>query len=170
MNAADTLTTHRLILRRPEPADFEPFCAFMMSDRTRFLGGPKSRRIAFDRLANFAGHWVMRGYGRYIVTDRATGRPLGHAGAFQHDDTIPPEMAWSLWSADDEGRGLAREAAAETLRHYRADLGWPVVCARIHRDNAGSIAIARQLGGTQVPHDEGDTLRFDIALAQRGAA
>lgn len=171
MIAAETLTTDRLILRRPDPSDFETFAAYAAGPRTQYIGGPKSRRLAFDKLANFAGHWLLRGYGRYILTDRETGRPLGHAGAFRHDDTLPPEMAWSLWDGADEGKGLAREAAAETLRHYRDDLGWTDLVAYVHDENAGSIAIAKALGGVLSPEPgrEPLALRFDFDLRRQAA-
>lgn len=171
MIAAETLTTDRLVLRRPEASDFEPFAAFSASDRTAYIGGPKSRRLAFDKLANFAGHWLLRGYGRYIITDRATGRPMGHVGAFRHDDTLPPELAWTLWDGADEGKGYAREAAAECLRHYREDLGWHDLVAYVHDDNAGSIAIAKALGGvlSTQPGREPLSLRFDFDLREQAA-
>jgi len=171
MIAAETLTTDRLHLRRPEASDFEAFAAYTVGPRTLYIGGPKSRRLAFDKLANFAGHWLLRGYGRYIITDRATGRPMGHVGAFCHDDTMPPELAWTLWDGADEGKGYAREAATEVLRHYRDDLGWPDLLAFVHEDNDGSIAIARALGGvlSPLPGREPLTLRFEFDLREKAA-
>jgi len=171
--AAETLETERLILRRPRLEDFEGMADYLRSDRVRYIGGPQPRRRAFDRLANFAGHWLLRGFGRYVAEDRATGRPVGHFGAFLHDDRLPPEMAWSIWHAEFEGLGLAREATAATLAHYRDDLGWPEVCARIHRDNAASLSVARHFGATpDIARDEDDTTFWIIPLIRRqeGAA
>ena len=165
-----TLTTDRLLLRRPQADDIEPFATYIASDRTKFVGGPQPRRRAYDRLGNFAGHWLLRGFGRYIGCDRATGRPLGHFGAFQHDEDIPPEMAWSIWDGADTGKGLAQEASRAVLNHYRKR-GWPLVCARIDRGNVESIAVAQALGFSQNPaHSEGDVLRYDLDLTQGGAA
>lgn len=171
MIAAETLTTDRLVLRRPDPADFEAYAAYIGSDRTRFIGGPKPRKDAFQRFCGLAGHWLIRGYGRYTITDRATGRPMGHVGAFQPDDTIPPEHTWTLWDGADEGQGFALEAAAEALRHYRDDLGWTTLTAFIHPDNAGSVAVAERLGATVSP-DPGRpplSLRMDFAMKERAA-
>ena len=169
--AAETLATGRLVLRRPELSDFDAFAAYTMSERTLYIGGPKSRRLAFDKLANFAGHWLLRGYGRYTITEKATGRAIGHVGAFCHDASLPPALAWTLWDGAAEGKGYAREAAAETLRHYRDDLGWTELVAYVHEDNDGSIAIARALGGglSPEPGREPLSLRFDFDLREKAA-
>lgn len=169
--AAETLTTGRLILRRPEPGDLAPYVAYLTSDRTRYIGGPKTRQEAFSRFCSLAGHWLVRGYGRYTITDRATGRPIGHVGAFQPDDTIPPEHTWTLWSGEDEGQGYAREAAAAALDHYRDDLGWTALTAFIHPGNAGSVAVARALGAAPSagPGRPPLDLRMDFDMTARAA-
>lgn len=169
--AAETLTTDRLVLRRPEVSDFEAFCAYNTGPRTLYIGGPENRRKSFNKLAAFAGHWLLRGYGRYTITEAASGRPMGHVGAFQHDDSLPPELAWTLWDGADEGKGYAREAAAECVRHYREDLRWTDLVAYVHEDNDGSIAIARALGGVLSPQPgrEPLTLRFDYDLREQAA-
>ncbi|MGR3453939.1 GNAT family N-acetyltransferase [Pseudooceanicola sp.] len=169
--AAETLTTGRLILRRPEPGDLEHYSAYLLSDRTRYIGGPKTRKEAFQRFCGLAGHWLVRGYGRYTITDRATGRPMGHVGAFQPDDTIPPEHTWTLWSGEDEGQGYAREAATAAFLHYRDDLCWPELTAFIHPDNAGSVAVARALGAapSALPGRPPLDLRMDFDMSARAA-
>jgi [ribosomal protein S5]-alanine N-acetyltransferase len=170
--AAERLETDRMILRRPAVEDFEGLHAFSASERTRFTGGPRSPRQSFDRLTAFAGHWLMRGYGRYIVCNKAEGlRPMGHVGVFQHDVSFPPELAWTIWSAEDEGKGYARESAAAVIDHFRARAVIPELVAIIHRDNAGSIAVARALGGTlsATPAWREDLLRFDFPLKAEAA-
>ena len=169
---AERLETERMVLRRPALEDFDGLHAFSASERTVFTGGPRSRRLSFDRLTAFAGHWLMRGYGRYIICNKAEGlRPMGHVGVFQHDDTFPPELAWTIWSPEDEGRGFARESAAEVIRHFRQDTALPMLVAIIHPDNAGSIAVARALGGalSATPAGRDDLLRFDFPLRAEAA-
>ncbi|TMV69267.1 GNAT family N-acetyltransferase, partial [Thioclava sp. BHET1] len=56
------------------------------------------------------------------------------------------EMGWSLWSAEGEGRGYAREAARAVIAHAFGPLGWDTAVSYIAPDNARSIALAERLG------------------------
>ena len=74
------LETERLILRAPIVSDWLAFRDYRASPRTAFTGGPKPEHQAAEQFASFFGHWVLRGVGRLIAGDRATGAPLGHFG------------------------------------------------------------------------------------------
>jgi [ribosomal protein S5]-alanine N-acetyltransferase len=141
------LETERLTLRAPNPADWPAFRDYRASDRTTFTGGPKNEIAAAEQFASFFGHWIMRGFGRLIAQDRATGRPLGHFGPMQWQEGAVVELTWSLWTADAEGRGIATEAAHAMHAWVFGPLGLQTALAEIHRDNAASHAIARRLGG-----------------------
>ena len=147
------LETERLTLRGPQPSDWPAFRDYRASPRTAFTGGPKKEREAAEQFASFFGHWVLRGFGRLIAEDRASGRALGHFGPMQWQDGGQVELTWSLWTAEAEGKGIATEAATAKHRWAFGPLGLASAHAEVHRDNAASHAIARRLGG-QVAADQ----------------
>ncbi len=165
------LETERLTLRAPRPADWPAFRDYRASPRTAFTGGVKKEHEAAEQFASFFGHWVLRGFGRLIAEDRATGRPIGHFGPMQWEDGAEVELTWSLWTAEAEGKGLATEAASAMLAWIFGPGDLSSARAEVHRDNAASHAIARRLGGHIVPDSaprwmpEGAVYRFSRGLA-----
>ncbi|WP_147110599.1 GNAT family N-acetyltransferase [Tateyamaria sp. syn59] len=147
MTAATTLTTDRLTLRQPQASDLPPYTDYCASPRTQFVGGPFDAAQAFDKFAAFAGHWALRGFGRYIM--QQDGAPIGHVGPMQRDHRQPPEFTWTLWDSRYEGQGLATEAAAHVRDHLLGDLRWPEMIVHILPDNSGSIGIAERIGATR---------------------
>ena len=144
------LETERLILRAPQASDWPAFRDYRASARTAYTGGPKAEPAAAEQFASFFGHWVLRGFGRLIAEDRASGQALGHFGPMQWQDGAEVELTWSLWTASAEGRGIAREAASAMQDWAFGTLDLPSARAEVHRDNAASHAIARRLGGQVV--------------------
>ncbi|WP_309664584.1 GNAT family N-acetyltransferase, partial [Tabrizicola sp.] len=141
------LETDRLILRAPQPGDWPAFRDYRASPRTAYTGGIRKEHEAAEQFASFFGHWVMRGFGRLIAEDRATGRALGHFGPMQWEDGAQVELTWSLWTPEAERRGIATEAARAMHDWVFGPLGLTSAHAEVHRDNAASHAIARRLGG-----------------------
>ncbi len=144
------LETERLILRAPQATDWPAFRDYRLSARTAYTGGPKKPHQAAEQFASFFGHWVMRGFGRLIAQDRATGAAIGHFGPMQWEDAGEVELTWSLWTAEAEGRGLATEGAIAMQDWASAALGLRGAIAAVHRDNTASHAIARRLGGSVI--------------------
>jgi [ribosomal protein S5]-alanine N-acetyltransferase len=162
------LETERLTLRAPQAGDWPTFRAYRMSaDRTAFTGGPKKEHEAAQQFAGFFGHWVLRGFGRLMIEDRATGQAIGHVGPMQWADDGDVELTWSLWTAAAEGRGLAQEAARAMQDWVFGPLGVTAATAEIHRDNAPSHAIARHLGGQVIP--DRSPVWFDVGSVYRFA-
>lgn len=145
------LETERLVLRAPRAGDWPHFRDYRASPRTAFTGGRKAEHEAAEQFASFFGHWVLRGFGRLIAEDRASGAPLGHFGPMQWEDGAEVELTWSLWTAGAEGRGLATEAATAMHGWAFGPCGLTSARAEVHRDNAASHAIARRLGGRVAP-------------------
>lgn len=141
------LETDRLLLRRPEASDLAAYTRYCQSARSGFVGGPFRAAQAFDKFAAMIGHWNLRGFGRFVVTDCDTGRPLGHVGAIQQALEDPVEMTWTLWGGSDEGKGLAAEACRAYLAHASATLSVRTLVARVHCDNHPSRRLAERLGG-----------------------
>ncbi|MGA0541109.1 GNAT family N-acetyltransferase [Neotabrizicola sp. VNH66] len=163
-----SLTTDRLVLRPPMAEDCGAYLAYATSDRTRFVGGPRDRFAAIEKFAGMIGHWALRGYGRLILTNRATGAALGHVGPLNFADEEVPELTWTLWTATAEGQGIASEAALAACRWIARDLGFARAVTSIHRDNIASQRIATRLGGRATgdaaPHLAGAVVwDFDLA-------
>lgn len=150
---ADTpvLSTERLTLRAPQATDFEAFAPFVMSDRARFIGGGGDKTLgqAWRILAVITGHWHLRGWGTFVIVDKATGDPLGAAGPWMPGDWPEPELGWTIWTAEAEGKGYAHEAVVALRRHAYADLGWKTAVSYIDERNDRSLALARRLGCTR---------------------
>lgn len=142
-----TIETERLRLRAPQPADFEAYAAFRASERTRILGGPNDRAEAFHMFCGLVGHWHIRGYGRWIVADRATDAALGVIGLYFPADWPEPEIGWSLFD-HAEGRGIAQEAAIASRSYAYDVLGWTRVVSLIVPHNTRSAALARRMACT----------------------
>ena len=147
------LTTERLILRAPEASDFEGFLPFVTSDRARFIGGGTDKTLgqAWRILAVVTGHWHLRGWGSFVMVTRTTGQPIGLAGPWMPGDWPEPELGWTIWTAEAEGRGYAHEATLALRRHAYADLGWSTAVSYIDERNTRSLALARRLGCTLDP-------------------
>jgi RimJ/RimL family protein N-acetyltransferase len=144
------LETGRLVLRAPQAADFEPYAAFFASDRAAWEDGPLARREAWAEFACGAGVWVLRGFGPFSLTCRATGGYLGEVGLYQPAHYPEPELGWIL-VADAEGRGLAEEAARAVRAWAYADLGLRTLVSYIARGNTRSIRLAERLGAVAEP-------------------
>ncbi len=143
--AIPTLRTERLVLRAPKMADFETYAAFGQSPRTAGVGGPFERSAAFGKLCAIAGHWQLRGFGRWLVADAKTDAALGIAGLFFPEDWPEPEIAWTVFDGA-EGRGIAYEAACAARAYAYDTLGWSTVVSLTMPDNVRSIALAKRMG------------------------
>ncbi|MEM6390587.1 MAG: GNAT family N-acetyltransferase [Pseudomonadota bacterium] len=142
------IETERLILRAPQAGDEEAFIPFAMSARAEFIGGGAEcdLGLAWRIMAIIAGHWTIRGYGSFVLVDKATGTPIGSAGPWHPAGWPEQELGWTIWNADYEGTGLAHEAVL-ALRHYVYEtLKWPTAVSYIDERNARSIALAERLG------------------------
>ncbi len=147
LSPTPVLETERLILRAPQGSDFDGWTAFATSERSRFIGGPHDRAVAWRAWGHVIGHWAMRGYGMFVLADRtAPDAPLGMAGPWYPEGWPEREVGWTLWTDGAEGKGLAREAAKAALCYVFDTLGWDTAVSYIRPENARSIALAERLG------------------------
>jgi RimJ/RimL family protein N-acetyltransferase len=142
------LETERLLLRAPQASDFAVSSRFVMSERARFVGGGADKELghAWRILAVLSGHWHLRGFGVFVAEEKATGAPLGSMGPWFPGDWPEPELSWTIWTEEAEGRGFAFEALTTIRRHAYADLGWTTAVSYIDARNTRSQALARRLG------------------------
>lgn len=145
------LDTPRLTLRAFGPQDIEAGVAFLMQDRTRYMGGPFTRAAAWDHCAGLIGHWAIRGHGLFSICLKGSDEPIGDAGLLCPGGYHEPELGWGLWSAEHEGKGIAYEAAQAVRAHAYAHHGWSTLVSYIDPGNARSIGLAKRLGCTLDP-------------------
>ncbi len=139
------LETPRFLLREYRETDFEDFSAFYDTERSRFIGGPLTREMAWRGLATHLGHWALRGYGFWAVEDKATGAFCGHVGLWFPEGWYAPEIGWVMMQ-HAEGRGVAYEAALAARAHAYDTLGWTTAVSMIDPGNARSVRLAQRLG------------------------
>lgn len=157
-----TLETERLRLRAPKMADCDPYAVFSESDNSRFVGGPFPRHTVFTRLSAIAGHWNLRGYGRWIVADKTTDEAQGIVGPFHPEEWPEPEVAWTVFP-NAQGQSIAFEAATAARAYVYQTLGWKTVVSCVAPDNARSEALAKRMGCTAdgaFEHEEYGTLNI----------
>lgn len=150
---APLLTSERLILRAHRREDFAG-CAKLWgyAELTRYIGGrPFTREESWARLLRYAGHWVLNGYGFWVIEERATGRYVGEVGFADHKREMTPsldgvpEIGWIL-AAEVHGRGYATEAVRAALKWGDANLEAKHTACIIHPENAASLRIAQKCG------------------------
>ena len=140
------LETERLILRRPHVRDAETFMAFYGTERAQFVGGPMEPRQAWNFFGTEIGHWDMRGFGMFTVTEKGSDDALGIVGHWYPWGWPEKEVGWVLFDAAHEGKGYATEAARACVTHAWDTLGWDTVVSYIANENLASVRVAERLG------------------------
>lgn len=158
------IVTDRLVLRPPVPADLEPFLAYSRSDRYGRERGTQPAWQGWNYFATLLGHWQLRGWGRFIATERATGRIIGHLGPLFPDGWPEREIAWHLWHDTDEGKGFATEAARAAVAHAFRDLGWSTAVSYIAETNTRSARVAERLGAQPDPDAAAPAYLTDVRI------
>ncbi|KPQ18161.1 MAG: ribosomal-protein-alanine N-acetyltransferase [Rhodobacteraceae bacterium HLUCCO18] len=146
--AIPVIETERFLLRGYRPGDLATFTAFYASPRSRYVGGPMTAELACRAFMTYAGHWHVRGYGRWMVEEKATGATLGNVGLWYPDGWPEPEIGWTLFEGA-EGRGVAFETALAARAHAYDTLGWTTAISLIAPENARSRALAERLGAVR---------------------
>lgn len=139
------LETSRLILRGPSADDYPDFKATFASYRSRFMGGPLNAYEAWMLYAAEIGHWEIRGYGMWMIHDRATDETLGMAGGWFPARWPEREIAWIIWP-DKAGHGYALEAAHRVRDYMYKVAEWETAVSYIDPKNLDSIRLAERLG------------------------
>ncbi len=155
----DYIETPRLILRPHSLSDFED-CAAMWADPSivrHIAGKPSTREESWSRLARYAGHWQLMGFGYWTVRDKRSGRFIGDVGfsEFRRDITPrfegTPEGGWVLagWA---HGQGFATEAMIAALDSLERLFPVPRTVCMIAPENSASLRVADKLGYREFAH------------------
>ncbi len=139
------LDTKRLILRGFQPGDFEQFADFYGSEASRFVAGPEARTATWRRIASYAGGWFLRGFGKFVVEEKASGRAVGIVGPWYPEGWPEPEIGWTILP-QFQRRGYAIEAAVRSITFAYEELGWTTAMSAVFLDNQPSFALAERLG------------------------
>ncbi|WP_342076539.1 GNAT family protein [Yoonia sp. SS1-5] len=166
------LTTDRLILRRPVPADWQRYHDFMMSERAAFFGSSENLAATWKTFAAELGHWEMFGCGMWAVTYANSDLIIGLVGPWCPPHWPEREIGWMILDAEAEGKGIATEAARAAIAHAFDGLGWQTAVSYVWPDNTRSIRLAEKLGAVLDPAATGptpETLVFRHANSQVAA-
>ena len=158
-NGGPVLVTARLRLRRPSPADIAPSFAFWSSARSHMMGGPWSMEQLLAETQGLHDQWAKHGFSLFTVTLSDSDDGIGGIGPFYPDTHPEPELGWSLWDADTEGKGLACEAAMAARDWFFATSGYRTAISFTDPQNHRSHRLCERLGGVVDPdarHPYGD--------------
>lgn len=147
-----TLETERLVLRAHRLEDFSD-CTALWSDPvvTRFIGGiPQTPEEVWSRLLRYAGHWLLMGFGYWVVEEKGTGNFLGEVGFADLKRIIEPplgtvpEAGWVFASAA-HGKGFAIEAVQAIHIWGATKFKTPYSACLIHPENKSSLRLAAKM-------------------------
>jgi RimJ/RimL family protein N-acetyltransferase len=142
------LETERLRLWEWREEDFPAFADFWADEtRARFVGGTCTREDAWRRMATYAGHWMLRGYGEWAIEEKASRCFAGYCGPWNPEGWPEREISWGLVKAF-HGRGYATEAARRARDFAYRELGWPTAVSYIAAENIPSQRVAGRLGAS----------------------
>ncbi len=151
---ADEVLTARLRLRMFTPADLDRMCEITRDPEvTRYIGygHPLSREETLKNLNMIMNAFRRRGYGRWALEWRDTGRLIGYCGLSSGNPEVGVEVAYML-AREEWGKGLAFEGAGAALRYGFETLGVGSVAGITLRGNSRSHRVLERLGMKFVCH------------------
>lgn len=119
------IRTERLLLRRWQESDREPFAALNADPVVvELLQGPMSRERSDDFVDRIERHWDAHGWGLWAVEVRERAPFIGYVGLWPagYVGEGMVEVGWRL-AAEHWGHGYATEAAREALRFGFEEVG-----------------------------------------------
>jgi RimJ/RimL family protein N-acetyltransferase len=168
MSTIPDLVAERLRLRGWEPSDGHALRRIYGDPETmRFIGdgSPMPPDRAWHALAALLGHWELRGYSMWAVTERASGDVLGRVGLHHPEGWPGVELGWLL-DRSRWGEGLATEAARLVAAWAWETLDIDQLIHLIQHGNHASVRVAEKLGASFDHHMTLDGADVDVdALA-----
>lgn len=143
------IETDRLSLRPPEPADLDIWTDRIFADPavTRYIpssiADPRAR--AEHMLTVITKSWAERGYGEWLLINKADGQLVGHCGFGYLPQTNEIEIDYAL-AQPYWGQGLATEAARACLRYGFASAGIEQLIGLAVPENSASRRVLEHVG------------------------
>ncbi len=142
--------TKRLILRHFTPEDAaDNYRIYTDPENMRFMGR-RPDSIAFERYhlrRHIADYYDKRGFGLWAVVVKENNQLIGRCGLMyqQIEGTREVEVAY-LIDKHYWGKGLATEAARETVALGFEEYKFPRIVALIKPENVASVRVAEKIG------------------------
>ncbi|MDX1982738.1 MAG: GNAT family N-acetyltransferase [Bryobacteraceae bacterium] len=152
------LTTERILLRRFEARDREPFAAINADPEVmRYFPTVLTREETAAMLEQNEAHLVRHGFGFYAVELRDSGEFAGFIGlwapSFDAHFTPCVEIGWRL-AARFWNRGLGTEGARALLHYGFGALGLGEIVSFTTEGNLPSRRVMEKLGMRRDPADD----------------
>ena len=157
----ETVTTKRLIIRRPSEADLHDFLAYQTHPEN--LKYQPVEPMTEDKAAGFLAKqaalelggegWVM-----FAVELRGAGRMIGEVGIYVSPPLGRGDLGWSF-HPDYQGRGYATEAAQALLAYAFEKCGLHRVTSGCDTRNVASFRLMERLGMRREGHLRQSQLR-----------
>ncbi|WP_298964879.1 GNAT family N-acetyltransferase [uncultured Roseibium sp.] len=141
------LTTERLTLRAMKMDDWPNYEQLMLSDRSRFMGGPFDRFNAWGLFCQDVAQWQLMDHGALMIDDSHTGECLGQVGINNGPLFPEHELGWFVY-AHAEGRGIAFEAACAFRDWAKNQRCLPGLVSYMDPENKRSASLAMRMGAT----------------------
>jgi RimJ/RimL family protein N-acetyltransferase len=166
------IETARLLLRRWEARDRDPFAALNADPEVMGNPGTLPRDESEGMIESFEARWGVDGYAFAAAERKADGAFIGMVGIQTLDLNLSfcpcVEIGWrlprALW-----GQGYATEAASAWLDYGFDVLGLAEIVAFTDRDNYRSLAVMRRLGMVRDPSRDFDFPEFPEGDLRRAA-
>lgn len=151
------LQTERLLLRRWQESDYEPFAALnadpeVMRHFPKTLS-PEETRALIQRIEN---RFEEDSFGLWAVEVTDSGEFIGFVGlwrpTFEAHFTPCVEIGWRL-ARHSWGNGFAPEAAREVLKYAFDNIGLDEIVAMTAVPNKNSMRVMEKIGMIRDPQD-----------------
>jgi ribosomal-protein-alanine N-acetyltransferase len=154
------LQTERLILRRWQDSDREPFAEMNADPRVMEFFSDVLTREESDRLIeSIESHFDNRGFGLFATELKAEQKLIGfiglHVASFQAHFTPCVEIGWRI-AAPYWGKGLATEGSREVIRYAFEWLRLESLVSFTVPENVASRRLMEKLGMTHDPAEDFD--------------
>jgi [ribosomal protein S5]-alanine N-acetyltransferase len=160
----ETVSTARLILRRPRPDDLDAVFRIHGDPRTNVHnpdGPQRDLHEAEQLLALFLDHWVEQGFGYWAVED-GNGRVIGFGGLMRlrRSDGERVLNLYYRFEPDAWGHGYATEVALASIELARTLGGREPVIAKTRPTNEAAQRVALRAGLERRPELDRDGFVF----------
>jgi RimJ/RimL family protein N-acetyltransferase len=147
------IETERLLLRQWRGADVVPNTAMLADPASgRFItadGKPVTDPfVGWRNAAIMSGHWVLHGFGMFVVEEKSSGKFAGRVGPWSPPGWPGFEVGWGI-AREFRGKGYALEAAGASIGWAFATFDVDRIIHCIDQENIASQAVARRLGAKQ---------------------
>ncbi len=154
------ITTPRLLLRRWQPSDLEPFARLNADPEVRrYFPGLLIRQESDAAVARIEQSIDQHGFGFWAAELRETGAFIGFIGIevadFEAHFTPAVEAGWRL-ARQFWGQGYATEGARGALNYGFETLALEKIVSITAVENQRSRAVMERLGMTYQPEDDFD--------------